>query len=250
MQFVLDRLNDRHASLTILEANTAPGDRPPPQIPRGKRLADRIGYLDLPGVVRANSVTYLTLAHGLIRALDALGVESWVIDLRRNRGGDICTLLAAVGPILGDGIVGGFVDARGKCVPWILRRGRAAVGHRGRFLPATGCQISRPLPAVAVLTSVVTASAAEAVVVAFKGRRATRTFGEPTAGVPTGLEQVRLSDGAWLRASTSLFVDRTGRPYRSSILPDEAVDLGPKLSGAERDPVLATAVAHLAQSAR
>jgi len=45
---------------------------------------------------------------------------------------------------------------------------------------------------------------------AFRGSFRTRSFGELTAGVPTGLENKKLSDGSLLRLSTTLFSDRTG----------------------------------------
>jgi hypothetical protein len=48
------------------------------------------------------------------------------------------------------------------------------------------------------LTGPVTASSGEAIVVAFRGRPQTRSFGEPTDGVPTANDTFPLSDGALL----------------------------------------------------
>src|SRR5437899_12878929 len=48
----------------------------------------------------------------------------------------------------------------------------------------------------AVLTDESTASVGEAVAVAFIGRSNTRSFGQPTAGVPTGNVVYHLADGA------------------------------------------------------
>jgi carboxyl-terminal processing protease len=53
---------------------------------------------------------------------------------------------------------------------------------------------------------------------AFRGRPGARSFGEPTAGVPTGNSQHRLSDGAELYLTEGIGVDRTGRGYQTRII--------------------------------
>jgi carboxyl-terminal processing protease len=73
---------------------------------------------------------------------------------------------------------------------------------------------------VAVLIDQRTASAAEAVLIAFRGRLHTRSFGRATAGVPTGNVCHRLADGSLLAVTESVAVDRTGNTYGSAIAPD------------------------------
>jgi carboxyl-terminal processing protease len=97
------------------------------------------------------------------------------------------------------------------------------------------------VPAVGLLTSRLTASAGEAVVVAFRGRPLSRSFGEATAGVPTGLEDLWLEDGALLRLSTSCFCDRLGRAYSGPIEPDEPIDPW-EMFGSDEDLVLRAAL--------
>ena len=61
---------------------------------------------------------------------------------------------------------------------------------------------------------------------AFRGRPATRSFGEPTAGVPTGNGQFILPDGAELYLTGGSGVDGTGRAYQTRIRPDQPVASG------------------------
>jgi hypothetical protein len=49
------------------------------------------------------------------------------------------------------------------------------------------------------------------------------TFGQPTRGVPTGNDIVRLSDGSGLLLTEGIGVDRDGHTYEGPIAPDEAV---------------------------
>ncbi|GAA3815984.1 S41 family peptidase [Streptomyces phyllanthi] len=100
---------------------------------------------------------------------------------------------------------------------------------------------------VAVLTSGATASAGEAVVVAFHGRPDTRFFGESTRGVPTGNQPHRLSDGAVLNLTEAKDADRTGRTYDARIPPDEEVFTERRTVGTSRDRVLEAAKSWLAE---
>jgi C-terminal processing protease CtpA/Prc len=158
-------------------------------------------------------------------------------------------MLLAVGPILGEGDVGAFVDAEGHRQVWAYRQGQALLDGRA-LAQGPAYQLKRPLPPVAVLTGPRTASAGEAIAVAFRGRPRARSFGEPTAGLPTIIRGQVLSDGAWLLLTEVRDADRTGRTYEDTIAPDEpvAVEGDPpewQLRDPERDPVLRAALAWL-----
>ena len=79
-------------------------------------------------------------------------------------------------------------------------------------------------PPVAVLTGVNTASSGEVIVVAFRGRPNTRSFGLYTTGLSTANRGFHLSDGAVINLTTSVYADRTGQTYGERIHPDEIVD--------------------------
>ena len=85
----------------------------------------------------------------------------------------------------------------------------------------------------------------EAIVVAFRGRSHTSSFGEATAGVPIGNTAKVLSDGARLSVTAVLDADRTGRTYDSPILPDQLVGADWTQLDTEKDPILQAATAWL-----
>ena len=76
---------------------------------------------------------------------------------------------------------------------------------------------------VAVLMGRKTASAAEAVVLAFRGRPLCRTFGAPTAGLITAVAMAELSDGALILFAAAVNADWTGQQFTSGIPPDVEV---------------------------
>jgi C-terminal processing protease CtpA/Prc len=140
-------------------------------------------------------------------------------------------MLAGLGPILGKGEVGGSVDVDGNKQIWAYQDGQAsAAGQIFVQIQGTPYELQAKSPPVAVLTGLKTASAGEAVVVAFRGRPNTRSFGLYTAGVPTGNSGFTLSDGAVIALTTSVFADRTGQTYDDRIYPDELVDEVEKLT--------------------
>jgi hypothetical protein len=58
--------------------------------------------------------------------------------------------------------------------------------------------------------------------IAFVGRPATRSFGQPTAGFTTANSPVVLSDGAVLVLTAAHVQDRLARRYEGPMTPDEA----------------------------
>jgi C-terminal processing protease CtpA/Prc len=242
-------LTDRATSLMLRRADHAPAQvRLEPstysvtQVPSGGTLAHDVRCIAIPPATKGMAHPYLRAAHQVIRQFERLPSSGWVVDLRLNLGGDLYLMLAAIAPILGDGDVGGLVDARGRRRPWRCQDGNVYLGNRRRVRVDDPVRLKGALPAVAVLTSRLTASAAEGVVAAFSGRPRTRRFGEPTAGLATGLEDKKLRDGGIVRCSTSIFSDRTGRAQCGPLEPDTPVAADWRRFGADGDPVLAAAV--------
>lgn len=209
---------------------------------KGRSLKSGVGYVSLPGVQGSQEAydQYVRQGRNAVAKADEAGACGWVVDLRSDTGGNMWPMLAVVGPILGDGKVGAFVDADGGRTVWSIRHsspyldGESAGWGGGRPLARSG-------PPVAVLTGKRTASAGEAVVVAFRGRPDTRFFGERTSGVPTANEAYRLSDGAVLVLTGAKDADRTGRAYDAPIPPDVEIVKDPRPVARHRDEVLQTA---------
>lgn len=191
-----------------------------------------------------------SVRHGrnAVAKADTTETCGWVVDLRSTNGGNMWPMLAVVGPILGDGKVGAFVDADGNESVWSIKHGSPYADGQ-----LVGWGDGRPLPrspqAVAVLTGRQTASAGEAVTVAFRGRPDTRFFGEQTNGVPTGNRPYRLSDGAVLLLTEAKDVDRTDRAYDAPMPPDAEVVKDPRPAARNRDEVLQAAQSWLLKQA-
>lgn len=214
--------------------------------PGGKRLPGAIGYLELPGLLDGPMVPrYAPLAQRAIRRIDHAPTCGWVVDLRRDVGGDMWPMLAGVGPILGPGVAGRFVSSS-AVQAWRYADGQAQLDGAAMAQVAAPYTLSRSPAPVAVLTSRLTNSAGEAIAVAFRGRPGTRSFGEPTAGVPTANAGVPLADGAMLYLTVAVDADRTGRRYDGRIAPDQPVGADWSVFATGRDPVLRTALRWLA----
>jgi C-terminal processing protease CtpA/Prc len=143
-----------------------------------------------------------------------------MIDLRGTTGGDPWPMLAGLGPLLGPGVVGFSTEGEGRTIPWGYANGMLSSGDSVVAAVFPPYELSRSEPPVAVLTGPRTSGAGEAVLVAFRGRSNTRSFGEATGGSPRVTETVPLGDGAVLSLETEGFADRTGRTYAGSIAPD------------------------------
>ncbi len=229
-----------------LTVTLTPGVFDPNRPPQGQRLTGGIGYLELPALQAANALAarYATIAQQAIRAADQPAACGWVVDLRRNTGGDSVPMLLGVGPILGEGVF-----ARQGSVTLSYRHGALLQGSQIIVQLPGAYHLQETAPPVAVLTSGLTASAGEGIVVAFRGRPRTRSFGDPTAGVPTINTAHALSDGAVLLLTTADDVDRAGRSYDAAIAPDQPVAPDWTLLGADRDPVLQAALGWLHRQA-
>ncbi|MFJ6894499.1 S41 family peptidase [Streptomyces hokutonensis] len=238
----LRSLGDAHSSLS--EPKPAKEQLASPAVDlhelEGRSLKNGIGYLSLPGARGSQEAydKYVQRGRAAVAKADENGACGWVVDLRSETGGGMWPVLAVVGPILGDGKVGMFVDADGKKYTWSIKNGASYEDGISQGW-SDARPVARSSPPVAVLTSQGTASAGEAIVVAFRGRPNTRSFGEPTRGVPTGNKAYRLSDTALINLTEAKDADRTGRTYDEAIPPDEEIARNPLARA--RDDVLRAA---------
>jgi carboxyl-terminal processing protease len=216
-------------------------------VPVGQRLEPGIGYVEVPHAVVADisspaAAALATRLQQVILEVDREPTCGWIVDLRRNTGGNHWPMLAGIGPVLGEGEVGLFTGRRGPGTRWAYEGGAALASGQAVVKP-TGAPyiLERPMPPVAVLTGPLTGSAGETMAVAFRGRADTRTFGEPTHGVPTNNWGMTLSDGAQIWLSAEVYADRTGQTYDDRIAPDEPVTTQWGDFGSERDAVIQSA---------
>lgn len=210
--------------------------------PSGRKLDFGIAYLELPGVTAGpHAAQYDDTVHALLDTLDDGTLRGCVVDLRRNTGGTLWPMLAAIGPLAGDGKLGAFVSAHSSA-DWSYDAA-AGVAKSGDYELA---KVEKPhrlrdtLP-VAVLTGPLTTQFGEALAIAFAGRAKARRFGEGTRGIPIGNTSVPLADGALLVVTVTVDADRTGARYDDVIAPEEVVATDWARFGKADDPVIAAA---------
>jgi len=229
IQFVLRRLGDHHSFFLTPDQiaryrQATVSDNPAPRV---ELVEDNLGLVILPGFGGGDQEQmgkYATNVQHMISEIDAKNPCGWIVDLRENSGGNMWPMLAGVGPILGEGRAGAFVDPDGEVMYWSYVDGRALLGNDVVVeVDGPAYELQAPAPPVAVLTSGSTASSGEAIVVAFRGRPNTRSFGNGTAGLSTANHGYELSDGAMILLTVSTFADRTGQTYGGVITPDEIV---------------------------
>ena len=185
-----------------------------------------VGQVAIPSFSGQDAGAFAARVQTAIGELAAKHPCGWAVDLRGNGGGNMWPMLAGVGPILGEGEVGAFLDSSGAKTRWFYERG--AAGSRSSQRETVSAQTSAPvveLPnatPVAVLIDGGTGSSGEAIAIAFRGRADTRFFGEKTYGVAQATFPYKLSDGAQLFLVVAVDLDRNGVEYPNGIQPDQA----------------------------
>jgi C-terminal processing protease CtpA/Prc len=214
--------------------------------PQGQRLgsdASGIGYIELT-MEGGSHLEYAGDVQKLMKSMDKSPVCGWMIDMRLNQGGDIWSYIAGVGPILGEGDLGGFEYLDGSREPWSYRNGEVFWNNEYRYESQIDGSIYTPkrVTPVALLTSPGTWAAGELMLVTFEGRPDVRTFGEPTRGLPTLHTHTTLSDGSRLFVSGANSFDRNGTIYSGPIAPEVFVETDWSKFGTEQDPVILAAM--------
>ncbi len=192
----------------------------------GRRVDEQMVYLNMPGVSSGHGKTLQAYADSLTRLivrLDEPGTNEWVLDLRSNEGGNCWAMLAGIGPLLGDGKCGYFMQRDGSAATgWWYWEGGSWLGRR-QIMTLTEPYVLRQPARIAVLYGPKTSSSGEVVAVAFRGLPHSRSFGQPTSGYSTGNRTFYLSDGAAVLLTVTVYGDREKVPYGAAIEPDEVV---------------------------
>lgn len=225
VEFAIAALGDKHTQFYGARPVKGPEIPPAKQLPLypDEPVPGDIGYIRIPWVVGSPEKldAYVTSVQAQIKERDKPELKGWLVDLRGNMGGNMWPMLVGVGPVLGEDTLGYSVDANNTKTAWRYEKGRALADGDIEAETAIYYTLKAANPVVAVLTDTLTASSGEAVAVAFKARKHTRSFGAGTCGVSTGRGRFYLSDGSVLLLTTAVFADRRRVRYGHSIAPDE-----------------------------
>jgi len=185
-------------------------------------LPDDIGYVRIfalsGSAAQGNAIA--TAFHLQLQRSDSTPTAGWIVDLRGNTGGNMWPMLASVGPILGDGVAGHFIDPVNQTSVWAYNDGAALLDGRVFATASNPYRLRQANPRVAVLLDDLVASSGEAIAIAFKARPNTRFFGGATCGVSTGNLSHPIGTGLLVLTEVTM-ADRTKAPYGGRILPDE-----------------------------
>jgi carboxyl-terminal processing protease len=268
IRFALTRLGDQHSFLQLTpaltreeaarktpRASTAPiatqaASRPPSRFqnrraPEGSMIETGprpLARIVVPLFSGPDLDAFATKLQNLVGDLASKEPCGWMVDLRGNGGGNMWPMLAGIGPILGEGEPGAFLNDKRVKTKWFYENGRAGErpGNPEYYAKTMGTPVVLPAsPPVTVLIDGGTASSGEAIAVAFRGRPDTRFFGEMTYGLANATAPFKLSDGAALYLVVAVDLDRNGTEYDFGVKPDEEIQPAP--NGSTDDPVLRAA---------
>lgn len=228
----LIRLDDHHSLATYADSG---GD--------GRRLASRpvmheyigdILHITVPRFSSPDPAETLAFQNSIRDALLQAAqrpLKGVVVDLRPNKGGNMWPMLRGLSPLLGPGTLGYFAGPDPTTEKaWDINYGLSPENcfdiNDQRNFPLTDIPL-------AVLGGPETASSGEAVFMAFRGRKSTQSFGEPTGGYATANSSFTLpGDGRILvHICSGVFLDRQRLG---------SGDENPKLNGGPIQPDIVT----------
>ena len=228
IRLALSLIGDGHSSYRSADGATnifvgnrtcSPSGRATPAIP------STIGYVYV-GAFSGTAAQATDFANGIQRTIaeaDRDDLAGWIVDLRSNGGGNMWPMIAGLGPILGEDILGYFIDPVGAQFAWEYRNGSALSGGVAAAAVSAPYRLRRERPRVAVLSDNAIASSGEAALIAFRQRPNARSFGVATCGLSTANRGFPLTNGANLNLTVSTMADRTRQVYGDQVPPDEVI---------------------------
>lgn len=235
LRAVIVALDEKHSYLvpprrprktTSATSNAKP---PLPPMPEGKRIEGQIGYVAIPSLTTVQGrkqvgVQYRDTLQSLLKDLDESASCGWIIDLRKNFGGNMWPMLNGLDPLLGDGPFGYFVGLENKSA-WVRTfQGISAGSANAKSEPTPLFTLQNASRPVAVLIGEQTTSSGEMVAIALIRLPNSKSFGKPTANFTTAVRPFPLSDGAVLGITSSRVAFASGELVKGAIEPDAVVE--------------------------
>ena len=209
--------------------------------PSGRWLPGGYGYIDVPAFLGEDSLgkAYANKLQDAIRLSDRDGLKGWIVDIRLNEGGNMYPMIAGLGPLLGEGDLGSFLNAS-SADKWGYSNGSSLEGGNPQTT-ITPYKLKHPNRPIAVLIDDATASSGEIVAISFVGGPRTTLIGSETAGLTTANSEETLSDGAVANLCEAIDADRKGKKYGDVVHPNIRVKPNWSTYGTDRDVAIVAA---------
>ena len=215
--------------------------------PECKYLGYNIAYIKVPAFASINDSIcndFATKIQLLIKTMDSNSINGWIVDLRDNGGGNMYPMIAGLGPLTGEGVLGYFIIKKGLKRSWSYRNGIATdslteilIKKNGRnksisiYSNIAGMpQVAHPYTIktknakIAVLINNHTASAGEMTCISFIGKPNTKLFGEASGGYTTANTTFMLPDSSCIHLAASFTADRNMKEFHGKIIPDVIIN--------------------------
>ena len=196
----------------------------------GEAINNLVPNLNNIGYIRVNGFSsqdpwekeiFAFALHRKIAEQDNKNLLGWIVDLRWNSGGNMWPMIAGIGPLLGNGTYGYFIDENESS--WGYQNGASVINGNPVVAVSSPYKLLNPNPKIAVLSSKNVASSGEATLISFKKRENVKVFGTNTCGQSTSNRSFVLSDGSRLNLTTSIMADKSKNLYGGVVDVDESV---------------------------
>lgn len=192
--------------------------------PQSEILPGNIGYISVPEFIGDSFSMYkfANKIQQLIKQLDTENdIKGWIVDLRKNTGGNMYPMITGLSPLLKNGIIGYFVNPKdGNKQKWEILNG--AISIQGNLIMKVNepYQLKKQDLKIAVLIGPSTASSGEITAISFIGNPNTKLFGQPSAGYTTANRSFPISKKLIFNLAATYVSDRTGKEYFHTISPE------------------------------
>lgn len=183
---------------------------------------DSIAYLDIKGFSgsQEEGLQFAKDIRTEIIRQDGPHIKGWVVDLSNNTGGNMYPMVSGLGPLLGDGVLGYFIDPDGESIPWGYRVDGSFVGTSKLFVLPESYTLRSPEAKIAAVVDNQTASSGEATLISFMAREDVLLIGKPSCGLSTANSGFNLRNGARFFLTVSTMADRNKTQFGGMIAPD------------------------------
>lgn len=215
--------------------------------PECKYLGCNIAYIKVPAFASINDnicKDFATKIQLFIKTIDSNSIIGWIVDLRDNGGGNMYPMIAGLGPLTGEGVLGYFINKKGLKRSWSYRNGLATdslteilIKKNGRNKSISSYSDIAGMPQVvnpytiknknakiAVLINNHTASAGEMTCISFIGKPNTKLFGKASGGYTTANASFMLPDSSCIHLAARFTADRNMTKYHGKIIPDVIIN--------------------------